>query len=142
MRPTWNKTFMDMAVVLSKRSHDPDTKHGAIIVDFNNVIVGAGYNGYPRGCDVSTFPDTRPAKYGYMVHAEQNAIIHCHKRPANCTMYVTGLPCPRCFLEIIQSGIKTVVFGAVKSSCVTESDEVVVNHLARECEVRLVRYTE
>ena len=41
---------MQIARLIAMRSKDPNTQAGAVIVDENNVIVGLGYNGFPRGC--------------------------------------------------------------------------------------------
>ena len=109
-RPTWYQTFMEMAYVLSKRSHDSQTKNGAIIVNQNNRILGAGYNGFMRGIDDSKLPTTRPDKYPWMIHAEVNAILNCEHNPENATIYVTGHPCENCYQYIWQCGIKTIVY--------------------------------
>ena len=76
-RPSWNETFMDMAVLISKRSPDPHTQVGAVIVNDLNHIVGIGYNGLPRGCDPKDYPMERPQKYDYFVTMrEANAILN------------------------------------------------------------------
>jgi len=104
------------ALLISLRSHDPDTQHGSIIVDKDNIVVSQGFNGWPRGFNNDQIPMTRPEKYSGMVHSELNAIL-CSKRCLNGTkLYVTGPPCEKCWLSIIQSGIKEVVYGPVKSS--------------------------
>ncbi|NIA15165.1 MAG: cytidine deaminase [Nitrospiraceae bacterium] len=119
-RPTWDEYFMALALAASSRSHDPDTKHGALIVDADNRVLGLGYNGYPRhgGEGEAAYPDTRPEKYRYIIHAEENAIVNCGHRPEGGTMYVTGFPCSGCFKLLIQSGIKRLVFGRVMSMSV------------------------
>ena len=46
---SWDESFMHIANVMSQRSKDPNTQSGSIIVDSNGIIVGLGYNGFPRG---------------------------------------------------------------------------------------------
>ena len=46
--------------------------------------------------------------------AELNAIVSAfryHADLTNSTLYTTGVPCPKCAQMIVQSGIKTVVYG-------------------------------
>lgn len=46
-RPTWEQTFMSIAKVVAKRSKDPHTKVGAVLVK-DKLILSIGYNGEPR----------------------------------------------------------------------------------------------
>ena len=115
-RISWDDYFMLQAFVISTRSHDPDTQHGSIIVDKDNIVVSQGFNGWPRGFNNDQIPVTRPEKYSGMVHSELNAIL-CSKRCLSGTkLYVTGPPCEKCWLSIIQSNIKKVVYGPIKSN--------------------------
>lgn len=52
----WNEYFMATAFLAAKRSKDPCSQVGACIVNEDNVIVGIGYNGMPKGCHDNTFP--------------------------------------------------------------------------------------
>ncbi len=130
-RPNWDQYLMAFAHLASTRSHDPDTKHGAVVVDADHRILGIGYNGFPRGGDESKYPCQRPAKYPYMVHAELNAILNCTLRPAGGTIYITGLPCPHCMLTIIQAGIVEVVFGGRQSKMVGDEQQQTVELMAK-----------
>lgn len=47
---------MATAFLAAKRSKDPVTQVGACIVNQENIIVGVGYNGMPKGCDDDEFP--------------------------------------------------------------------------------------
>lgn len=108
MRPDWTNYFLGLAKVVSQRSHDIHTKHGCIITDFNNRILGVGYNGFPRGLDDSNLPTSRPEKYPWMVHSERNALSNCVVRPDNGIAYVTGQCCNDCIIALWQEGIKKV----------------------------------
>lgn len=115
-RPSWDKTFMDIAVVMSKRSRDENTQVGAVIVDTNHKIVSTGYNGLPRTCDHVEWPTKRDGawldtKYPYYVHAELNAILNAPKTNlSNCVIYSTLIPCCECTKAILQCGISRIVY--------------------------------
>jgi len=111
---SWSEYFMSIAQISAKRSKDPVTKVGACIVDDNHIITGIGYNGFPRGCKDGLFPWGKQGKYsdtkfGYVVHAELNAILNSMKTEG-CILYCTEYPCSECFKAIIQAGIKEVIY--------------------------------
>lgn len=108
MRPSWNEYFIGLAHAVSMRSHDLQTKHGCIITDTNNRILGVGYNGFPKGLDDSKLPKTRPEKYPWMIHAEKNALSNCTIRPDNGIAYVTGQCCNDCIMALWQEGVTKV----------------------------------
>lgn len=112
---SWDECFMRMAHVIAERSKDPSTQAGAVIADENNVVVGLGYNGMPRGVDPDKFPWEREGKlsdtkYAYVCHAEENAIYNSNKSTHGCKIYATLFPCNECAKTIIQNGIKEVIF--------------------------------
>lgn len=107
-RPSWTDYFLGLAKVVSQRSHDIHTKHGCVITDQNNRILGVGYNGFPRGLQDDKLPLDRPNKYFWMVHSEINALSNCVVRPDNGIAYVTGQCCNNCIISLWQEGIKTV----------------------------------
>ena len=116
---SWDECFMRMAHVISERSKDPSTQAGAVIADQNNVVVGLGYNGMPRGIDGDNFPWEREGsfldtKYAYVCHAEENAIYNSNVTTKNCKLYCTLFPCNECAKAIIQNGITEVVFESDK----------------------------
>jgi dCMP deaminase len=108
MRPSWTDYFLGLAKVVSLRSHDIHTKHGCVITDQNNRVLGVGYNGFPRGLKDKELPLERPLKYHWMVHSERNALSNCVVRPDNGIAYVTGQCCNDCIVALWQEGIKTV----------------------------------
>lgn len=111
----WDETFMQMAHLMAKRSKDPSTQNGAVIADENHVVLGLGYNGWPRGIDNDALPwdregDYADIKYTYVVHAEINAIFNAHKDIRGATLYCTLFPCNECAQAMIQTGIKEIVY--------------------------------
>ena len=114
---SWQEYFMFSAVLTSKRSKDPSTQVGAVIVNEDNRIVGTGYNGFPNGISDKDLPWTKDSKlfeetkYAYVVHAETNCLLNSISlNLKECTMYVTLFPCSSCTKLIIQRGIKKIVF--------------------------------
>jgi dCMP deaminase len=113
---SWDEYFIGVALLSAHRSKDPGTQVGACIVSANNKIVGAGYNGFPIGCDDDDFPwdkqgDFLQTKYPYVCHAELNAILNnIGMDLRGCKMYTALFPCNECAKAIIQSGITEVVY--------------------------------
>ncbi len=109
-RPSWPKTWMDVAKVVSKRSPDFRLKVAAIIVPEDNTgILAQGYNGGPKGL-YNEAQSTEPGKSGF-IHAEANCLIKCpYHFPLKKHMYVTHSPCPECSRLIINAGISRVVY--------------------------------
>jgi dCMP deaminase len=136
--PSWDDYFLNLCKVVSTRSKDPSTQHGAVIVDEQNKIVSTGYNGSARTIKDSDIDWSRPAKYFYIIHAEENSLWAAEKRNLDkCTIYVTGCPCSRCMLRIAHSGIKRVVYGTQKSVSVDEHDWNISLKIAQLSELKL-----
>lgn len=116
----WDEYFMGVAFLSAKRSKDPNTQVGACIVSNENKILSMGYNGFPIGCSDDDFPWVRDGeyedtKYAYVTHGELNAILNYRGGSLEGTrLYVTLFPCNECAKAIIQSGIRTVVYGGDK----------------------------
>lgn len=107
----WDYHFLDQAEFTARRSKDPSTKVGAVIVRPDRTVVSTGFNGFPRR--VRDLPERyadRPTKYALTVHAEINAIITAREPLHFCTLYVAPLlPCSQCAAAIVQAGISEVV---------------------------------
>ena len=59
--------------------------------------------------------------------AEHNAIVSAfryHADLTNCILYTTAPPCHKCAQMIVQSGIKTVVYGKGSETMSEQSDEI------------------
>lgn len=112
---SWDEYFMGVAMLSARRSKDPNTQVGACIVSDTNRILSMGYNGFPNGLPDEEFPWNREGednKYFYTTHSELNAILNYRGGSLEGSkMYVTLFPCNECAKAIIQSGIKTLVYG-------------------------------
>ena len=105
------KWALGMAEHVATLSKDPSTKVGAVIFDDKRRIVSAGYNGFARGVkDTSSRLHDRDTKYKLTLHAEANAILFATGALDGCTIVVTHPCCAQCAAQIIQSGIKHVVW--------------------------------
>jgi dCMP deaminase len=100
---------MGIAEAVALRSHDEETKVGAILVkNDTGMVVATGHNGFVRGAPDSTLPKTRPEKYKFMVHAEENLLAHTSRNGINvdnCTLVITLSPCQKCLRLMWQAGI-------------------------------------
>ena len=98
------KEFMSRALLLAKKAYEAgEVPVGAVIVK-DGEIIAEGYN-------------MREQKQNALSHAEIECInkacdVLKSWRLETCELYVTLEPCPLCTGAIINSRIKTVVFGA------------------------------
>ena len=138
----WDEYFMAIAKLSAMRSKDPSTQVGACIVSNDNRILSIGYNGAPNGFSDEKFPWGREGnpletKYLYVVHAERNAILNyrgSRKDLENSKIYVDLFPCNECAKEIIQAGIKEVVYLSDKYA---DTDETIASKkLLDSCNVQ------
>ena len=118
-RPGLDEYFMEIAIVVAKRSTCLRNQVGALFVK-NKRILTTGYNGAPAGldhCDVvgcareGVQSGTRH-ELCRAVHAEQNAIIQAALHGVSiegASIYVTHQPCITCAKMIINAGIVRVV---------------------------------
>ena len=108
----WDMYFLSLAREISKKSKDPSTKVGAVIVNNENRIVSTGYNGFPKKInDSDERLLDRDIKLMITIHGEMNAILFAKEDLTGCTVYTYPFaPCSNCASVIIQKGIKRAVF--------------------------------
>lgn len=113
MRPSKEQNYMNIAETVSERSHDSETKVGAILVNNKSgAIMATGYNGFVRGANDSALPSTRPEKYEYILHAEQNLICNSSRHGISmndCTLICTLSPCKVCMRLLVNCGVTKVI---------------------------------
>lgn len=112
MVASWDDYFIAIAEVVKRRSKDPHTQIGAVIVDQDNQIVATGYNGLPRGIEDAA-DLYGEEKADWMVHAEANAIYAAGRRGMSlkgCKLYLSDghFTCLDCAQAIVQVGITEV----------------------------------
>jgi dCMP deaminase len=121
-RPTWEEYFMDIALLVAKRSTCLRRAVGALIVK-DKRILATGYNGAPTGirhcAEVGCLREAMKIKSGQRhelcrgIHAEQNAIIQAAYHGVQikgASLYCTNLPCSICTKMIINAGIKKIYY--------------------------------
>jgi dCMP deaminase len=121
-RPSWDRYFLDIALVVARRSNCLKRRVAAVIVK-DLRIISTGYNGTPRGtrnCNEGGCPrcaELAPGgtRLGECVcsHAEENAIVQAAYHGVSVkgsALYSTYSPCLICAKMIINAGIREVVY--------------------------------
>lgn len=110
--PDWHTYFLQIALVVSSRSKDAQSKHGCVITTKQHRIIGTGYNSFVSGMPDSVLANKRPKKYKNMLHSEENAISNCvispHTFTEGCIAYITGKPCYHCLMCLAQNNINEI----------------------------------
>ena len=121
-RPSWETYFMEIAILVAKRSTCLRRSVGAVVVK-DRRLLSTGYNGAPthvRHCrETGCLREQRKVPSGERhelcrgIHAEQNAIIQAAFHGVSirdASLYCTNLPCSICAKMIINAGIKTIYY--------------------------------
>ncbi len=120
-RPSWDKYFLDIALLVASRSTCIRRKVGALLVKEKRILA-TGYNGPPRGLphctDIGCLRDDLRVPSGQRhelcrgLHAEQNALLQAslHGIPVEGSiLYCTTQPCSICAKMLINAGIRHIV---------------------------------
>ena len=148
----WDEYFMGIAEAVSKKSKDPSSQMGCVIVDDKKRVVSMGYNGLIQGADESKMTlSERPMKYYFAIHSEMNAVIFAHQDLTGCTIYNRVATCENCLKYCLQAGIKRFVYKELrvhshstdpkKSMTNIETDEAVIRLLASMPEIETLNLT-
>lgn len=142
----WDSYYMSQAFLISQKSIDPSTKHGAVWVSKYNRILSVGYNGPIQNIDDSKVPLTRPDKYAWFIHSEENALLSYRgdmEGISDSKIYITGRPCYRCLRMIIQKGIKKIIYAGVGSFCIDDEDlKVQAQMLSLRPDIELIQFKD
>lgn len=128
-RPNWDSYFMAMAHLISKRSLDPRSQFGSVLVSMTNEVISTGYNSFIRNVNNDILPNYSPPKYDWMMHSELNAILNAAragKSTLNSKLYVNGPCCLSCLQYCWQAGIVHIIHGS-KIANMMKNDEYNVN---------------
>ncbi|MFH0912743.1 MAG: cytidine/deoxycytidylate deaminase family protein [Candidatus Omnitrophota bacterium] len=120
-RPTWDKYFLEVAGLVSKRATCLRRSVGALLVK-DKKILATGYNGAPSGLghclDIGCLRDKMKIPSGERhelcrgLHAEQNVILQAALYgvgTGGSTLYITNQPCIICAKMLINAGIREIV---------------------------------
>ncbi len=136
---SWDEYFMNIAEQVAKKSKDPSTKAGCVIVDVKKRPISFGYNGFVGGCNESKMTQERPMKYHLVIHDAMNAILFARRDLENCTLYDSYGPCENCLKHIIQAGIKKVIYkNSVVESKASNNTKSMTSSLTNEAITRLL----
>ena len=120
-RLSWDETFMNLAILVSKRTACRFVEAGAVYVDSNKRIISLGYNGPTEGdyhcidvgcAKVDGDPKTGALKRCRGAHAEINGIINAQNtcRLRGSTLYTVTFPCYDCMKALNNAGVKEIVY--------------------------------
>lgn len=107
----WDDFYLGLARYVSRKSKDPSTQVGAVIVRPDRTVASVGFNGLPRGvADTPERLHDRDLKLRLIRHAEANACSFARESLAGCTLYVWPIPpCSQCAAQLIAEGVTRVV---------------------------------
>ena len=149
---SWDEYFMEIAETVAKKSKDPSSQNGCVIVDERKRPVSFGYNGTIQGADESKMTlSERPMKYYFAIHSEMNALIFAGRDLNGCTLYNMIATCENCLKHCLQAGIKRFVYKELrvhshstdtkKSMTNIDTDEAIVRLLAACPDVETLNIT-
>ena len=124
-RPSKDLYYLTIAFVVAQRSFDPSSKCGSVIVSKDGRPLSFGYNGPIRGSSDEKIPLTRPDRYKFMIHSEENALLAyngSYQDIQGATVYITSRPCHRCLRMLLQKGIKKIIYGEDVTRVVDQDD--------------------
>jgi dCMP deaminase len=133
----WDKTFLRVAKELGDMSHCVSRQVGAIAV-LDGRILSSGINGTPKG-ELNCDEKFEKGGFGHLwdvgqhrawsdiheIHAEMNLIMFAAKHGTsldNSTLYSTLQPCLQCCKNIMQVGVKRIVFAEYYDRVVDNQD--------------------
>src|SRR3984957_13356823 len=157
----WDHYYMQVAATVETRANCWGTTVGAVLV-LHNRIISTGFNGTPEGfpncedggcerCRQRELRDqgrvsevTDPLFLGegkhldvcICVHAEANALLSAARfgtRTDGATLYSTYTPCFSCLKEMIQAGVRRVVYlnswNQAESDAMHQQYQLLAEHL-------------
>jgi dCMP deaminase len=119
MRPSWERTWLNIALEMAKMGTCIRRQVGCVLVTERNRQLAAGFNGVPPGwphcndghlCPGAAHPSGTGLDECYSNHAEANAIGECRDTWAIHTAYVTASPCVSCIKALMCTSTKRIVF--------------------------------
>ena len=138
---SWNKLWMDMALLVAQRSKDEQTQVGAVAVSPDNKNIHIAYNGFPIKIKDTEERWIKPTKYSYVLHCETNLILNAKESLDSWSVFITIPPCPECTKLLIQSGIKRIVYHHEHQNN-TKFDYSFSKELLKEAGIEIIKFEE
>jgi len=111
-----DRYYINLAFEIAKGSKCLRAQYGSVIVHPEGHIIATGYNGKPAGsqndhiCYRVGLPPNAP-KENCCLHSESNAIMFAgRERCKGATLYVSGVPCNDCGLDVMQAKLARIVY--------------------------------
>ena len=135
----WDQYFMNIADEVAKKSKDPSSQNGCVIVDSRHRPVSFGYNGTIQGADETKLTlSERPMKYYFAIHSEMNAVLFAQRDLTGCTLYNRIATCENCLKYCLQAGIKRFVYKELRVASYKKSAKTMTNVDTDEAVIRLL----
>lgn len=135
----WDQYFMNIADEVAKKSKDPSSQNGCVIVDARHRPVSFGYNGTIQGADEDKLTlSERPMKYYFAIHSEMNAVLFAQRDLTGCTLYNRMATCENCLKYCLQAGIKRFVYKDLRVASYKKSAKTMTNIDTDEAVIRLL----
>jgi len=111
--------YMRLTIKAAKKSQDPETQVGALLVAPSGTVLAESCNKLPTGV-VREYDRVRnPLKRNYIIHAELSVILKAPRNVPDCSLFTTLYPCEHCAAAIVEAGIKKVYYKDDKPNTVT-----------------------
>lgn len=123
------ESFMRVAYEMATYSPDPSTQNGAVLVNREGTIIGAGWNDFPVGVDDKYWHGEKADKYARVVHAEVSAILSAAQNgfsTVDTFLFCPWAACSNCAKHIAAAGVTYLIRHPWK-------DGTTGNHWADEC---------
>jgi dCMP deaminase len=107
----WRK-LLKIAYSEAKKSTNPATQNGAVLVDDKGNVVLSATNSFPDGIEETKERQIKPLRHKFSVHAEKNVLYRAARlglKTKGLTMVCPWAACSDCAQAIIQTGIRRLV---------------------------------
>ena len=112
--------------------------YACVLLTSDLHIVSYGYNGVaaglPNGC---LHPDV-PGGCG-CIHAEENALLNVRSWVRPKVAVITGAPCDRCAMRLVQAGIEYIIFEEPAHRAYPDADRILAHSGAMWGSIETVR---
>lgn len=133
--PTWNEYYINMCHIIKTRSKDPKRQVGACLVSLkDNRVISCGFNGLMKGANDLIDWNDRELVNDYVLHAEQNALLHSNSKFEDTILYSSTSPCKQCIKLIAAANIKKIMYDE------EYKDIVKVREICNFYNIELIKY--
>ena len=137
------QNLIKIAYSEAKKSKNPSTQNGAVLIDDKGNIILSAMNSFPDGIVETKERQIKPLRNKFSVHAERNVLYQAAQlgiKTKGLTMVCPWATCIDCARGIIQAGIKCLVVHkqALEKSGRWKEDIEFAFAMLREVDVEIV----